>query len=203
VPRLRPRDDPHAGRREQPGVCEARRRADQPCRRVSLGDDCAPDHFCDFAAAAPVCRARLPLHAPCTWLDACADGLRCDGLLLGDQAAANGSGMRALVRPGACRPVGDRGSPCDLAAAETLCPAGMRCSDAGTCVARGDTDAACRERNDCGPYHDCDLARGTCQPELALGEPCAPNSAGPGDPCAFGRCDPRTRRCAFACRRDN
>ncbi|MCY1058663.1 hypothetical protein [Nannocystis sp. SCPEA4] len=193
--------NPHAYRREQPGVCEAPRRVGQPCRPVSLADDCAPGTFCDFGAAAPTCRARLPREAACTWLDACADGLRCDGLLLGDQPAANGSGMRTLVEPGVCRPVGDRGSRCDPAAAATLCPMAMTCTEAGACVPRGDTGADCREHNDCRAYHFCDPATGTCRPQPAVGEPCA--ATGPGDHCAFGRCDPKTRRCVGACRRDN
>lgn len=197
-----PSREPHAYRREQLGVCEARRRDGRPCRRVSLGHDCAPDHFCDFGAAAPTCRARLPAGAACTWQDACADGLRCDGLRLA--ATSSDAGEPALAAAGVCRPVADAGATCDPAAAETRCPLGMHCADDGRCRPRGDTGAACRERNDCGPYHHCDPAAHTCQPDLALGEPCRPGrGGGPGDPgpCFLATCDPAARRCVGACPR--
>ncbi|SFF06870.1 hypothetical protein SAMN02745121_06763 [Nannocystis exedens] len=199
-----PVHEPHAYRRKQLGVCEARPDAGRPCHRVSLGHDCAPAQFCDFSAAEPRCRARSPAGAACSWQDACADGLRCDGLRL--SAAVNGAGERRLEAPGVCRPVADADAPCDPAAAETRCPIDMRCGDDGRCRPRGDTGATCRERNDCGPYHHCEPATRTCQPDAALGEPCRPDrGGGRGDagPCFLGACDPAARRCVGACSRGN
>lgn len=194
-------DSHHDYRPAQPGTCERRRGLGEPCRRVSLGDDCAAELFCDFGAAAPVCRDRLSEGTACTWLDACADGLRCDGVRLGEHAAANGSGMRALDRPGVCRRVADRGDPCDAAAAQTTCPADGRCEN-GTCRPRGDTGEPCRERNDCGPYHFCEPRRRECRPQGAPGERCTPGVKGLDGPCFLSECDPTTRRCVAQCRRD-
>lgn len=192
---------PPVHRPERLGVCEAPRGLGQPCRTVGLDDDCAAELFCDFGAPdIPTCRARQSAGAACTWLDACADGLRCDDFMLGDNAALNGSGMRSLARPGVCRPVADQGATCDFVCESTRCPLSMYCVEDGVCAPRGDTGAACRQRNDCGPYHVCDPHSRTCQPELDLGEPCTP-APGLGDPCAFGLCDPKTRRCVPDCPR--
>jgi hypothetical protein len=191
---------PHAFRRQQLGVCEARGDRGRPCRQLGLDHDCAPAFPCDFSGAAPTCRARRSSGAACTWLDTCADGLRCDGLRLARPAV--GSDVPSLAAPGVCRRVGDVDTACDPAAAETRCPDSMSCSEAGTCRPRGDTGAPCRERNDCGPYHHCAL--GTCRPDLAPGEPCSPGpGAGPGlpGPCFAGTCDPAARRCLGACDR--
>lgn len=194
-------DDDHYRTIEQPGTCQRPRGAGEPCRRVSLGDDCEADLFCDFAAARPTCRARLPEGTACPWLDACADGLACDGIVLAPHAASNGSGMRALQQPGVCRPFGDHGSACDPTAAATLCPASTRCTPAGTCARRGGDGDACGESADCLPYHACDPKRRTCVAQGDFGDRCSPGGTDLDGPCFLGRCE--RGRCTARCTRNN
>lgn len=194
-----PVENIHDHRPEQPGTCERPRAVGQPCRRLSLGDDCEPDLFCDFAADRPSCRARLSEGTPCPWLDACADGLACDGLVLAPHAAGNGSGMRAVQTPGICRPYGDHGSACDPNAAVTVCPAYTHCTPAGTCARRGGDGEACGDSKDCLPYHWCDPKRRTCTAQLEPGDRCTPGGSELDGPCFLGECV--RGRCTARCPR--
>ncbi|MCY1009771.1 hypothetical protein OV079_30255 [Nannocystis pusilla] len=213
-----PDGGPHEPRLARPGTCQPPRGLGQSCRRTVLDhDDCAVEYFCDFGLAVPVCRVRLPAGAACPSVDACADGLRCDGLWLADRSTVSDIGhmvrrdeVRAVVRPGVCRPVADQGSACEFTADGTRCPADMLCSEDGVCVARRDTGSACESDDDCGDTLFCDPTSGTCRPELDLGEPCSPVATDDDacmfqtcDPCLFGTCDPSTRRCVPDCRPDD
>ncbi|MCY1071216.1 hypothetical protein OV090_41120 [Nannocystis sp. RBIL2] len=211
---------PHKPQPARLGSCQLPRGVGQPCRRtVHDHDDCAAEYFCDFGLATPVCRARLPSGVACPSVDACADGLRCDGLWLADHSTVydivelpiiKRDEVRALVRPGVCRPVADQGSACEFTADATHCPADMRCSEDNVCVARGDTGSACESDRDCGDTLYCDAASRTCRPQLHLGEPCSPVTMDDDacgfdtcDPCLFGTCDPRARRCVPDCGPDD
>lgn len=195
-----PIDDPHYYARAQPGACERPRGLGEACRRVSLGDDCQRPLYCDFAAATPTCALPLPRGATCPWIDACADGTTCLGIDLGPGAAANGSGMREVLRPGVCAPFGDLGAPCDPAAYGHGCPASLRCDPrTNTCAPRSATGEPCNDRNECQGYAFCHPRTRTCQPQAAHGERCAPLRGGDealtDGPCFLGRCDPRRKIC--------
>jgi hypothetical protein len=181
-------EDRHHHAPERPGTCEPPRGVGQPCRRLALGDDCEPDLFCDFADERPTCRARLPEGTACPWLEACADGLACDGILLAAHAASNGSGVRAVQTPGVCRPHGDHGSACDPLAAATVCPSDTRCTPAGTCARRGGDGDACRESQDCLAYHWCDPQRRVCVAQGQPGDRCQPGGTEQDGPCFLAEC---------------
>lgn len=193
-------DDDHYRTVARPGTCERPRGVGEPCRRVSLGDDCDADLFCDFAAARPTCHKRLSEGTECPWLDACADGLVCEGIVLAAHAAGNGSGMRALQHPGVCRPFGDHGSACDPSADTTVCPFSTRCTTARTCARRGGDGDACGDSLDCLPYHWCDPKRRTCIAQGRPGDTCRPGGTDLDGPCFLGTCE--RGRCKPRCARD-
>lgn len=193
--------DPHYHSPATPGVCARPRGLGAACRRAGISDDCQRPLYCDFGAATPVCAAPAGVGARCGWIDACADGLRCDGITLGPAAATNGSGMREVLRAGVCAPHGDLDAPCEADAYDRGCPTSLRCEPTqGRCVARGEVGAPCEVKEDCVGYGYCDGSKRkkkTCQRQRAHGEACEPvrGERELDGPCFIGRCDPKRRVC--------
>ncbi|MEZ4454782.1 MAG: hypothetical protein R3B09_35355, partial [Nannocystaceae bacterium] len=187
------------GHRE--GTCERPKGRDQACERDGVGDDCRSDLYCDFGAETPRCRERLPGGATCRWLDACADGFTCAGLVLAAHGSP-GTGMRAIAEAGTCAPHLDVGSACDPDAELRPCPHDLRCDKASRrCVARGRDGERCATTEECGSYHTCDRASRTCIPQVGPGERCRPGGEEFHGHCFLGTCDPKTRRCVPSCAR--
>lgn len=208
-------DDGHYGYPETPGRCSAGKRLGEGCVPPSTasGEVCEAPLFCDWGADAPVCRAPLAEGAECRWLDACADGLVCRGLVLGGRHPL---GTRYGVRtPGRCARVLDAGDACDPAAYVGGCPASMVCDQAKrVCRSTGHAGDPCVSswvtrpvpadvplRNEgCFSGHHCDVATRTCKRQLRIGERCTPTAFGVEDePCFLGKCDAKARRCVARC----
>lgn len=208
-------DSDHYRSPEQPGRCSAGKTLGQGCIPPSnaSGEVCVRPLYCDWGSDQPVCRERLAAGASCRWIDACADGLACVGLVLGDR---HPMGARFGVRqPGRCAPTLDAGDACDPAAFISGCPAAMVCdAKLRVCRSTGHAGDPCVSswvttpqpadvplRNDgCFSSHYCDTRTRTCKPQLAKGARCEPVAFGVEDsPCFLGECDARTRRCAAKC----
>lgn len=208
------RDD-HYDSPERPGRCSAGRTLGQECipPSTSSGEVCVAPLYCDWGADRPVCRELLAAGAECRWVDACADGLACVGLVLGDR---HPRGQRFGVRKaGRCAPTLDAGDACDPAAFISGCPQAMVCDrQSRVCRSTGHAGDPCVSswvttpqpadvplRNDsCFSGLYCDTRTRTCMPELAKGARCKPVKFGVEDsPCFLGECDANTRRCAPVC----
>lgn len=199
-------DDPHWPSPGDPGTCAEPLGVGDRCGRGrGLVETCRRDLFCDFGDASPSCRARLPAGATCTWLDACAEGLSCAGLRLGEGPSANGSGMRPVTAAGTCVAFGDAGDPCDPDAIVTACPSAQRCDpELRICVADVLPGERCGASSECPYGHYCDKARRTCAPMAAIGEACRPGASSVDDtmaPCFLGECDRKTKTCGRRCSR--
>lgn len=210
-------DDDHAFRREQPGRCSAGRRRGEDCAPPEhvAGEVCGSGLFCDWGGERPVCSDPLAEGAQCRWIDACADGLVCAGLVL---AGRHPAGRRyAASRPGRCTRSLDDGDACDPDAFVSGCPAAMTCDpQRRVCRSTGHVGDPCTsswistpQRDDvpprtqaCNSAHYCDVATRTCKLQLPLGARCEPVASGVEDsPCFLGDCDPKTRKCAAKCPR--
>lgn len=208
-------DDDHYRSPETPGTCRGPLQRGESCvpPPTASGEVCASPLFCDWGADAPVCTEPLPEGAACRWLDACADGLACAGLVLGGRHRL---GTRYGVKTaGRCARTLDAGDACDPAAFVTGCPAAMTCDAAkkvcrstghegDPCASRWVTtpqpDDAPPRRESCFSGHYCDMKTRTCKRELRQGERCTPQPFGVEDePCFLGKCGAKTRRCGDRC----
>lgn len=206
------RDD-HYYSPEQPGRCSLGRTLGQECIAPGTSEICVAPLYCDWGSDRPVCRELLAAGAECRWVDACADGLACAGLVLGGHHPSGGRfGVR---KAGRCAPMLDAGASCDPVAFISGCPAAMVCDPTSrVCRSTGHPGDPCVSswvttpqpadvplRNEgCNGDNYCDTRTRTCKPELARGARCEPEKFGVEDsPCFLGECDPGTRRCAPRC----
>jgi hypothetical protein len=200
---------------ERPGVCARPRGEGVGCAVYEGGVNCRADLFCDWGAADPTCRTRLPGGADCGAADACADGLTCKGLAhRGDHPRG---AHAAVVTRGRCVPFADAGGACEPAAYVSGCPSDMLCDDkTRTCRHTGGLGDPCeRARIHAGSPRDrpvaalrwcygdlyCDAATHTCAPHLRLGEACEPPMGDDDEPCWLSRCDHEKRRCTSRCQK--
>jgi hypothetical protein len=208
-------DNDHYHSPERPGRCSPGKLLGEECVPPSTasGEVCVAPLYCDWGSDRPVCREPLPAGAECRWLDACAEGLTCAGLVLGGRHHA---GARYAARKaGRCAPSLDAGDPCDPAAFITGCPAAMVCDAqrkvcrstghagdpcASSWLTRPPPDDAPTRTEGCFSGHRCDPVTRRCKPQLAMGARCEPVPFGVEDsPCFLGECDVRTRRCTPRC----
>lgn len=208
-------DNDHAFARERPGRCSAGKSLGEDCvpPRTASGEVCVRPLYCDWGADRPVCRERLAAGAECRWPAACAEGLACAGLVLGDRHALGT--MYGVREAGRCAPMLDAGDACDPAAFISGCPAAMVCDPqrrvcrstghagdpcVSSWVSKPQTDDVPLRNAGCFSSHYCDPRTRTCKPQLAKGARCEPVAFGVEDsPCFLGECDPKTRRCAPKC----
>jgi len=194
----------HWPSRGNPGTCAEPRKRGEPCGGRHNKESCRSDLFCDYSMTAPVCREPLPAGSPCSWLNACAEGLACAGIRLGEGPSVNRSRMLPVDRAGTCTPFGDVGIACDPEAMVTACSGSLRCDpQTRTCTPRPGVGDRCDQEALRCPYGDyCDRRTHTCAPQAAIGERCDPKAAGLVDregPCFLGTCDRKRRSCRGLC----
>ena len=197
---------------EQKGHCSRPKPEGSECFTLRSDEICDPRLFCDWGARSPKCRRRLSKDSECRWLDACAEGLVCRGLVL-EGRSPTGANRIGVSVAGRCEPILDLGSTCDPAATVTGCPQSMICQrESRTCRSKGHPGDPCDSAwcapntvechpNSCFASLYCDPKSHTCQPQHAEGESCVPRVLGRDDnPCFLSDCDEKSRRCALSCR---
>lgn len=196
------------------GTCRAPLGVGERCAGDSDGH-CRADLYCAWGDAKPTCQKPLAKGEVCRWLDACADGLACTGLVLGGVAPDHPH--FAVATPGRCAPILDAGATCDPAAFVSGCPQTMRCDrTTKRCRSAGHEGDPCQSSwittpqptdkpivNDgCVSAHYCDVATRTCKKALPAGARCTPQTFGVEDePCFLTQCSAKTKRCVAACTR--
>lgn len=208
-------DDDHYHMPEQPGRCSAGKLVGEDCvpPRTAGREVCVLPLYCDWGADQPVCREHLAAGAECRWVDACAEGLACVGLVLG---GVHPTGTRLGVRQsGRCAPMLDVGETCDPLAFISGCPEAAACDPqqrvcrstghagdpcVSSWVLKPPPDDAPTRSQACFSSHYCHVRTRQCTPQLAMGARCEPVAFGVEDsPCFLGECDAKTRRCAAVC----
>jgi hypothetical protein len=195
------------------GTCRAPRGVGESCVDGQQ-EHCRSDLYCAWGDPQPACQKPLAEGETCRWLDACADGLACTGLVL--HGVAQGHNHFAVATPGRCSPLLDAGSACDPKAFVSGCPQAMRCDQTTKrCRSAGHEGDPCvsswitKPRPDdepivndgCVSSNYCDVATRTCKAALPLGAKCTPQSFGVEDePCFLSKCNAKTKRCTAGCK---
>ena len=187
---------------------------------------CGEAQYCDYSGDAPVCVDNLALGSACTFDDTCADGSDC---YYADEQAAEGvcTAYGSIQQGGACdydewcaaglacgdddtcEPVAtvavkNSGESCSPFNGESICKAGMVCTELsigaagaiGTCGAPKAEDGACYVFFECAPGLFCDGANlgtqtpGACKPLKAADAACDDDTE-----CASFNCDGDAGKC--------
>lgn len=202
-----------AGTKEVLGTCRGPRGVGDSCA-TDEQNHCRADLYCAWGDPKATCQKPLAKGETCRWIDACADGLACTGLVLKGISADR---MHyGVATPGRCAPILDAGDACDPNTFVSGCPKAMRC-DAKTkrcrsaghegdpCVSSWITkeppDGVPIQNDGCVSSNFCDATTRTCKKAIALGQRCTPQKLGVEDePCFLSKCDAKTKRCAAQCK---